>query len=90
MRVLERRLRRLEVGLMPLAETAESRRLHEVVLNIRRRRAARLGLPAPEDVPAPAFRPGMSLAEKIIAARGRRPLPRADGPFGDANGSARP
>jgi hypothetical protein len=90
MRVLERRLRRLEIGLLPAAETEESRDLHERVLNIRRRRAARLGLPAPEDIRAPAFRPGMSLAEKIIAARVRRPLPRADGPFGDANGRARP
>jgi len=74
MRVRERRLRRLEVGLLPPPETAESRRLHEIVLDIRRRRAARLGLPEPEDVPAPASRPGMSLAEQIIAARVRRPL----------------
>src|ERR1022692_984428 len=67
MRVLERRLRRLEEGLLPPPETAESRRLHEIVLGIRRARAARLGLPEPEDVPAPAFRPGMSLAEMILA-----------------------
>src|ERR1017187_7186284 len=59
MRVLERRLRRFEEGLLPPPETAESRRLHEIVLGIRRARAARLGLPEPEDVPAPAFRPGM-------------------------------
>ena len=45
MRVLERRLRRLEVGPLPPPETAESRRVHEIVLDIRRRRAARLGLP---------------------------------------------
>src|ERR1022692_1527342 len=32
------RRRRLEVGLLPPAETAESRRLHEIVLDIRRRR----------------------------------------------------
>ena len=72
MRVLERRLRRFEEGLLPPPETAESRRLHEIVLGIRRARAARLGLPEPEDVPAPAFRPGMSLAEIILAARERR------------------
>src|ERR1022692_329744 len=67
MRVLERRLRRFEEGLLPPPETAESRRLHEIVLGIRRARAARLGLPEPEDVPAPAFRPGMSLASMISA-----------------------
>jgi hypothetical protein len=53
MRVLERRLRRLEVGLLPLAETAEWRRIYEIVPDIRRRRAARLGLSVPEDVPEP-------------------------------------
>jgi hypothetical protein len=73
MSVLEKRLRRLEVGLLAPTETEESRRLHEIVLDIRRRWAASLGLPVPEDVPAPASRPGMSLAEMIIAARVRRP-----------------
>jgi hypothetical protein len=77
MRVLERRLRRLEEGLLPPPETEESRRLHEVVLDIRRRRAARLGLPEPEDVPAPEYRPGMSLADGIRAARRRIPERRA-------------
>ena len=72
MRVLERRLRRLEEGLLPPPETEESRRLHEVVLDIRRRRAARLGLPEPEDVPDLEYRPGMSLADGIRAARERR------------------
>jgi len=67
MRVLERRLRRLEVGLLPPAETAESRRLHEVVLDIRRRRAARLGLSVPEDVPSEPYRPGMSIGDNIRA-----------------------
>jgi len=76
MRVLERRLRRLEVGLLPSAETAESRRFHEVVLDIRRRRAARLGLPEPKEVPAPTFPPGMSLGYMIRAVRLRRPLRR--------------
>jgi hypothetical protein len=47
MRVLDKRLRRLEVRLLPPAETDESRRMHEVVMDIRRRRAARLGLPVP-------------------------------------------
>jgi len=90
MRVLEKRLRRLEEGLLPPAETEESQRLHEIVMEIRRRRAARLGLPEPEDVPAPALRPGMSLAEVIINARVRRPLPEAAGTFADANGRSRP
>jgi hypothetical protein len=75
MRVLERRLRKLEVGLLPPPETAESRRLHEIVLDIRRRRAARLGLPVPDDVLEP-LEPGwrgMSLAEIILASRKRRP-----------------
>ena len=44
-----------------------------IVDDIRRRRAARLGLPEPEDVPQPAFCPGMSLGETIIAGRERRP-----------------
>jgi hypothetical protein len=93
MRVLERRLRRLEVGLLPAAETAESRDLHQRVLEIRRRsaaHAAHLGIPEPEDVRASAFRPGMSLAETIIAARVRRPLPEAAGTVVGANGRARP
>jgi hypothetical protein len=70
MRVLERRLRKLEEGLLPPPETAESRRMHEIVMGIRRARAARLGLPEPEDVPDPPdpdYRPGMSLAEMIRA-----------------------
>lgn len=78
MRVLEKRLRRLQVGLLPPPETAESRRLHEIILEARRRRAARLGLPMPEDVPTPSFRPGMSLGEMILAARKRRPLTSPD------------
>jgi len=69
MRVLERRLRRLEGRLLPPPETAESRRVHEVVMDIRRRRAARLGLPEPKDVPATVYRPGMGLAEIILASR---------------------
>ena len=73
MRVLERRMRRLEEGLLPPPETEDSRRLHEIVMDIRRRRAARLGLPEQEDVPDPEYRSGMSLAEVIIAARQRRP-----------------
>ncbi len=68
MKWIDRRLRRLEEGLLPPRETAESRRLHEIVLGIRRRRAARLGLPEPKDVPAapgiPAW-PGITLAEII-------------------------
>jgi hypothetical protein len=80
MRVLEKRLRRLEEGLLPLAETAESRRLNGIVLDIRRRRLARLGLPEPEDDPKPRYRPGMSLADGIRAARQRRLPPEAARP----------
>lgn len=78
MRALEKRPRRLEVGLLPPPETAESRRLHQIALEIRQRRAARLGLPVPKDLPDPGFKPGMSLAEMIIAARVRRPLTEAE------------
>jgi len=67
MRVLERRLRRLEEGLLPPAETAESRRVHEIVMDIRRARAARLGIPEPEDVPEPVYRPGVSIGDTIRA-----------------------
>jgi hypothetical protein len=72
MRALERRLRRLEGGLLPPPETEESRRLHEVVMDIRRRRAARLGLPEPQDLgsPDPAWR-RISIGETILAARKR-------------------
>ena len=67
MRVLVRRLRRLELGLLPPAETAESRQGHQVVLDIRRARAARLDIPGPEDAPAPAHRPGMSIGDTTRA-----------------------
>ena len=83
MRVLERRLRRLEEGLLPPAETEESRRLHEIVMDIQRRRAARLGLPEPEDDPEPANLRGMSLGEIIRASRERRPQAEAGRTFLD-------
>jgi hypothetical protein len=68
MRVLVRRLRKLEEGLLPPAETAESRRVHEIVMDIRRARAARLGLPEPKDDPEPVYRPGMSIGDTIRAS----------------------
>jgi len=71
MRVLEKRLRRLEVGLLAPTETEESRRLHEVVLDIRRRRAARLGIPEPKYDPEHNWR-CMSHADTILAARRRK------------------
>ena len=74
MRVLERRLRRLEQGLLALAETAASRRDHEAALEIRRRRAARLGQPVPEDIPKLPYNDEMSIAERIRAARKQSPL----------------
>jgi hypothetical protein len=56
MRVPERRLRRLEDGLLPPAETEELRRLHEIPLDLRRRQAA-LGLPEMDDGPEPHIGP---------------------------------
>src|ERR1017187_3238882 len=73
MRTMIRRLRRLGEQWLPPAETAESRRLREVVLGIRLARAARLGIPVEEDGPDHEYRPGMSLADGIRAARERRP-----------------
>ncbi len=67
MRLLEKRLRRLEMSLLPSAETGAPRRVDEMVLDIRRRRAARLGLPEPEDVPEPVYRSGMSVGDAIRA-----------------------
>jgi hypothetical protein len=70
MRVLERRLRRLEVGLLPPAQTESSRLYCEAMLGISRNRAHRLGLPVPD--------PGLewthhisSLAEIILRSQGR-------------------
>jgi hypothetical protein len=81
MRMLERRLRRLEGELLPPPETEESRRMHEVVMDIRRRRAVRLGLPEPEEIPTPAYRSGMGLAEIIRASRAQcRARRKAEGP----------
>jgi hypothetical protein len=61
----------LKRGLLPPAETEESRRDHEIVLDIQRRRAERLGLSAPDDIPEPEYRHGMSIAEIILASRER-------------------
>jgi hypothetical protein len=58
-------------GLLPPLETAESRRLHQIVLDIRRARAARLGLPELEEDPEPVYKPGMSMVEVILASRER-------------------
>jgi len=55
------------IWLLPPAEMAESRRLHEIVLDTRRRRAARLGLPKPEDDQEPVYQPGMSIGDTIRA-----------------------
>jgi hypothetical protein len=90
MRVLERRLRELEVGLLPPAETAESRRLHEIVLGIRRARAARLGLPEPEEIPTPAYSGRTQTTRTpdnpcVLYAFGRQ----VGGPFGRASSKGR-
>jgi len=69
MKSTDGRLRRLETRLLPPPETAESRELREIIAEAGRR-AARLGLPEPEDEPEPAYPPGMSLAETMrVAAR---------------------
>jgi hypothetical protein len=78
MKSIDRRLRRLEVGLLPPPETDDSRCFHEAVQEILRRRAERLGLSEPENIPARSFRPEMSIAEKIIASQLRRPLTEAE------------
>jgi len=67
MRVLERRLRKLEQGMLPAAENAESRRVLDAVLDMQRRRAASLGLPAPEEDLESVYRPGMSIGDTIRA-----------------------
>lgn len=61
-----------EVWLLPPPETDGSRCLRQVVLEIRRRREVRLGLPEPEDVPAHALPPETMLAEMIMAGRRRQ------------------
>lgn len=68
MRVLERRLRRLEAGLswQPV-ERPESRRILDAVRDSQRRHAARLGLPAPDKDPEPVYRPGMSFGDTLRA-----------------------
>jgi len=67
MRGLEKRLRKLEEGMLPPAEDAESRRVLDAVLDTERRRAARLGLSPPDDDPEPVYRPGMSIGDAIRA-----------------------
>jgi hypothetical protein len=49
MRALDRRLRRLEVGLLPAAETEASRQYYDVVLTVAPNRARRLGEPIPDE-----------------------------------------
>ena len=65
MKTISRRVWRLEQGLLPPVETEALRRTREIVLEIRRRRAERLGLPAPDDVLEPAYRHGMSIGEAM-------------------------
>jgi hypothetical protein len=53
------------VGLLRPVESEESRRILEAVLDMQRRHAERLGLPAPDDDPEPVYRPGMSIGDMI-------------------------
>lgn len=72
MRVLEKRLRRLEVGLLPPAETEASRLYYDTVLAIARNRARMRGDPLPDEVPGLEWTRQMSsLGEIILAARER-------------------
>jgi hypothetical protein len=71
MKTISRRVWRLERDLLPPMETEASRRTREIVLGIRRRRAERLGLPVPDDVPEPAYRHGMSIGEAMRVERQR-------------------
>ena len=74
MNAITRRIRRLEEKLAPPAATAESKRIHDIILGIQRRRAARLGLPIPEEVPLPAreYPPGTTIAGILRARFARR------------------
>lgn len=56
MRLLDRRLHRLEIALLPPVETEEPRRLHQIALDIRCSRAARLDLPM-EEADSPEHHP---------------------------------
>jgi hypothetical protein len=70
MKVIEKRLRWLERGLLLPVETEASRRAYDLVLEIRRRRAKRLGLPVPDDPPRLEGRLRTSgIAETIRARR---------------------
>jgi hypothetical protein len=67
--------------LWPPAETAESRRQRETVLDTLRRRAARLSLPMPEDIPVQESRiPGNLLVRFDEGRVGRTSV----SPFGVA------
>lgn len=66
MRVLERRLRRLEVGLLPQGETEASRIYHETVLTISRNRARMRGEPLPVEVLGLEWTRQMSTLTEII------------------------
>ncbi|MGA2137170.1 MAG: hypothetical protein ABSH50_33185 [Bryobacteraceae bacterium] len=50
MRALDRRLRKLEVGLLPAAETDASRQYYDVMLEVARNRARMRGEPLPTEV----------------------------------------
>jgi hypothetical protein len=70
MRALERRLRRLEEGLLPPAETWASRVYYDSVLAIARNRARMQGDPLPDEVPGLEWTRQMSsLAEIVLASR---------------------
>ena len=85
MRVLEKRLRRLEKGLLPPAETEASLLYYEAMLTISRNRARRRGEPLPNHVPGLEWTRQMSTLGEIIRAsrerwRSRREAEEADMP----------
>jgi len=72
MRALDKRLRKLEVGLLPPGQTESSRMYCEVMLEVSRNRARRLGLPMPDSVPGLEWTHQInSLAEIILRSQGR-------------------
>jgi hypothetical protein len=70
--VLDKRLRRLEGGLLPPGQTEASRLYYETMLEISRNRAFRLGLPMPDSLPGLEWTRQISTLGEIILTERRR------------------
>lgn len=68
MRALDKRLRRLEVGLLPTAQTEASGLYHATMLEISRNRARMLGEPLPDEVPGLEWTRQISTIGEILGA----------------------